>query len=212
MCLICKGVDISSLQTLTCNDCPNLKKIPELPQGLRTLMCWRCPNLESLPELPEGLQWLECISIGLKSLPVLPRDLEVFICRSCPNLTEIPELPVDLNAFDCHDCESLEKLPQLFYQEPFFYCFNCPLLLSDDPAVLKQINLEENKERHRKKKELIERLNNNERGVWTMMCLGLQDLNSPLKYACPDVVCLIHKYHKPYVLEEYENTLKEILH
>lgn len=73
-----------------------LEKLPELlPQKLQYLNVSDNPNLKTLPELPDGLEVLFASNCGLSKCPALPKSLKYLYLQN-NYLKELPELPPNL--------------------------------------------------------------------------------------------------------------------
>ena len=225
------------LEYLSFHYCPSITSLPDpLPEGLGSLNCCGCKSLTSLPKrLPEGLESLDCGCTGLTRLPEhLPKCLKRLDCRDCTGLTHLPEnlseslkylnlgrckkltrlpecLPEGLEYLKCRGCTGLTHLPDSLPERLELICKDCPLLLSDDPEVLEQIDIDANRKRHLEIKQMEERLLEREREKWTLMCLALGCEESPVKYLCTDVLQIIHSYNKEHLHNEYTQNISEIV-
>ena len=131
----------------------DLTYLPPLPENLEELDCSGCTGLVSLPDpLPEDLKKLNCSDCtGLTFLPdSLPGGLEELDCSGCTSIVLLPDpLPGGLEELDCSDCTSLMYLPDPLPDSLVnLNCQGCILLLSDNPIVLEQIDIDANRKRH----------------------------------------------------------------
>ena len=152
--------------------------------------------------------------IGLTRLPErLPASLEILYCKGCTGLTHFPEsLPESLRDLNCDNCTGLTSITDpLPGGLKYIDCCNCNLLISEEPRVLEQIDIEANRKRHLQIQEMKEILHQRESEKWTLMCMGLGDSHSPVKYLCTDVLQIIHSYSKEHVQQEYNQNRINIL-
>jgi Leucine-rich repeat (LRR) protein len=90
---------IEQLETLDCNYCRNLKKLPDNMLELRELYCCGCP-VESLPNNIPELRVLNCIFCPVKSLPDNMPELRELDCCGCP-VESLPGNMLQLEVLKC---------------------------------------------------------------------------------------------------------------
>ncbi|CAN6703205.1 unnamed protein product [Malus baccata var. baccata] len=119
--------NLTSLQKLVIDHCPNLTALPKGIANLTSLQSLRiedCPNLAALPEGIANLTSLQSLSIGnFPNLAVLPEwitnltSLQSLSIENFPNLAALPEGIVfltSLQSLRIEDCPTLAALPEGF--------------------------------------------------------------------------------------------------
>lgn len=101
------------LQILHLEDLPALKEdIGVLPLKLQTFSMINCPKLKKLPDLNNGLLEFSCVNFGCTAVPKLPSSLQkMHLGSSLSPIQSLPELPTSLYTLSVCYFEQLKELP-----------------------------------------------------------------------------------------------------
>jgi hypothetical protein len=116
------------LRTITCANM-NIRSLPPLPPTLEELYVYMNPDLRHLPDLPDGLRILNCSHSALTELPQLPASLETLSCNNTL-IQRLPSLPSGLLKLHLNNCNDMRTLPILPASIWYLTTYGTPLILT----------------------------------------------------------------------------------